>query len=1131
MQIFVLDLTENLSQRLSSRLARTSSFQELFRWCEESKGTQECVLQSTPGSLPALLLQHVWRTGRSLICILPDSEDARLLHGDLTELGLPSFLYPQLGSSPYKDQQVEDAAPMVRRHDVLQHLNTQTQTLVTTGLQAVMERMPAPETTLSGSVTVHAGDRLAPDKLIHRLTEKGFDRVPFVYEPGEIAWRGGIVDVFPFSGGLPLRLEFFGNELESIREFDAVSQLSISRLESARLVPQPVRVSGNTPWISILDYIARDAILVLFEESRLREGAQAVWEEIQGLYHARIQASIEVPEPESRYLNPTIFFRACASKARIHMHTSGIRSAKVIEVNGRPQPAFVGQMDMVRSDVTHPSRNHTYIICDSTAQKERLESLLEEIIEYGKLTFLVASLHRGFILPQIGLAVYTDHEIFGRYFRPRSRKLSRTGGIRLQELQNLRSGDFVVHKEYGIGKFAGFKTIEVRGRKQESVRLIYANRDTLFVNVNSLHKISKYAGKDGQVPSLTRLGTEQWERAKNRAKKRIKNIARNLIKLYAERKSSQGHAFPMDSVWQKELEASFPWQDTPDQYEAAEAVKRDMEAPAPMDRLVCGDVGFGKTEIAVRAAFKAVQDGKQVALLVPTTVLARQHYMTFRKRMEQFPIRIEVLSRRITGAQARDLLADLKRGKVDILVGTHRLISKDVVFQNLGLLIVDEEQRFGVRIKEKLRELRVNVDTLTLTATPIPRTLQFSLIGARDLSIIATPPPNRQPIHTQIHSSDWALIRDAILYEVNRGGQVFYIHNRIASIGDVLVKLQDLTPGVRFRIGHGQMHPAQLERVMTDFVDHKFDVLLSTSIVENGLDIANANTIIIDRAHVFGLAEIHQLRGRVGRSDRKAFCYLLVPSVHSLSRNARQRLQAVEQFSDLGSGFHIAMRDLDIRGAGNILGGEQSGFIADLGLNTYYQMLDEAVQELRREDFSEFFKTIDLPPTEDTTIDLDVNASLPKEYVSSDFERLSLYRRIGEAKDASAIDSLEAELRDRFGSLPTPACQLLLGARMRLVGHRLGLPRISFRNQRLFLRLPDIQTDQRFYSELYDPLIHALDELPNPYILKESRAGKMRAIVQGVPTIKAAFTILCQLNPKQSSPERQPGKFPVAASA
>ena len=1056
-----------------------------------------------------------------MVCILPDPEDARLLHGDLVELNLPSLLYPPFGSSPYDTEQVEDTTPMVRRHDILQQLDTHAQTLIVSSLKAVLERMPAPEKTLAESITVRVQERIRPDYLIDLLKEKGFTRVPFVHEAGELAWRGGIVDVFPFSGGLPLRLEFFGNELESIREFDAVSQLSVSRLESARLVPQPTHVAEKIPWVSLLEVAPKDSLLVLFEESRLTESANALWTEIQEEYTARVQSGIECPDPDSRYLSPEQLPPIWSSKDRAHFHGTHTRSATLIEVGGAPQPPFGGQMDQVRTDLTQRSRNHTYIICDSSGQQRRVESLLEDLEGSGRLTFLVASLSRGFTLPDMGLAIYTDHEIFGRYFRPRAKKTSRTGGIRLQELHNLKPGDFVVHKEYGIGKFAGFKTIKVKGRPHESVRLIYANDDVLFVNVNALYKLSKYAGKDGQVPSLTRLGTGQWERAKSRAKKRIKDVARNLIRLYAQRKSSDGYAFGADSIWQKELEASFPWQDTPDQYEASEAVKRDMETPTPMDRLVCGDVGFGKTEVAVRATFKAVQDGKQVAILVPTTVLAQQHYLTFRKRLEQFPVRVEVLSRRVSGAKARELLSDVKLGKVDVLVGTHRLVSKDVSFHDLGLLIVDEEQRFGVRIKEKLRELRVNVDTLTLTATPIPRTLQFSLIGARDLSIIGTAPPNRQPIQTQIHSSDWTLIRDAILHEVNRGGQVFFIHNRIASIDNLLTRLQELLPGIRFRIGHGRMTPAELERVMTDFVDQKFDVLLCTSIVENGLDIANANTIIIDRAHLFGLAEIHQLRGRVGRSDRKAFCYLLVPSIHALSRNARQRLQAIEQFNDLGSGFHIAMRDLDIRGAGNILGGEQSGFIADLGLSTYYQMLDEAVRELRNEDFSEIFKDVELPQIEDTTVDLETNASIPKPYVSSDLERLSLYRRIGEAKDPSMLDDLETEIHDRFGPLPESTCQLFLGARMRLIGQSLHLPRITFRNQRLFLRLPDEDVDQRFYSELFDPFLSALDNLPHSYVLKESKAGKMRAIVQGIPTVGVAHSVLCQLKERITSPEQE----------
>ena len=1122
-------LSETPLKPLSVRISQAPSFRAFQNWCQEAKPPQECVVRDAPGSLLAFMLQHAWSTDRSMLCVLPDSEEARILQSDLVELGLPSLLFPPFGFTPYDGEQVQGATPMVRRHDVLEQVNSHRQTLIVTGLEAVLERMPAPESTLQESVTVHANDHIPPDELVDRLTEKGFIRVPFVQEAGELAWRGGIVDVFPFSGGLPLRLEFFGNELESIREFDATSQCSISRLERALLVPQPIHISKEKPWTSLLECGANDTLLVLVNLPRLEEGAQALFEEVQTRYGEQSSSNEESPIPESRYVTPELFTLFGSSRARVLVQSPSQEASPVIQVEGYPQPPFRGSMDQVRSDLSRPGRQHTYIICDSSAQKQRLESLLEELYDAGRITFLIASLHAGFTLPKMGIAVYTDHEIFGRYFRPRARKISRTGGIRLQELQNLKPGDFVVHKEYGIGKFTGFKTIKVKGRSQESVRLVYAGNDTVYVNVNALNKISKYAGKDGQVPALTRLGSGQWERAKSRAKNRIKDIARDLIRLYAERKSSNGHAFSPDSIWQRELEASFPWQDTPDQYETAEAIKRDMETPVPMDRLVCGDVGFGKTEVAVRAAFKAVQDGKQVAILVPTTVLAQQHYLTFRKRLKQFPVRIEALSRRIKGAQASKLLADVKQGTVDILVGTHRLISKDVSFHDLGLLIVDEEQRFGVRIKEKLRQLRVNVDTLTLTATPIPRTLQFSLIGARDLSIIGTPPPNRQPIQTQIHSTDWALVRDAILYEVNRGGQVFFIHNRISSIETLMTKLQDLVPGVRFGIGHGQMPPANLERVMTNFVDHKFDVLLCTSIVENGLDIPNANTILIDRAHLFGLSEIHQLRGRVGRSDRKAFCYLLVPSIHALSRDARQRLQAVEQFSDLGSGFHIAMRDLDIRGAGNILGGEQSGFIADLGLNTYYQMLDEAVQELRNEDFSEVFKNVDLPPVEDTIIDLDVNASLPKPYVTSDLERLALYRRIGEAENSGALNKLEEEIRDRFGPLPEPASQLFLGAHLRLIGQSLQLPRIAFRNQRLFLRLPESDACPRFYSKQLNPLLQALDDLPNSYVLNESKRGKMRVIVQGVLTLSAADSILRQISDQLSIPLQETARASVAS--
>jgi transcription-repair coupling factor (superfamily II helicase) len=653
--------------------------------------------------------------------------------------------------------------------------------------------------------------------------------------------------------------------------------------------------------------------------------------------------------------------------------------------------------------------------------------------------------------------------------------------------------------------------IEVRGKTQEVVRVLYQNDDVLYVNVNALHKLHKYKGKDGHQPTLTKLGSGQWERIKTRTKSRVKDIARDLIKLYAERKQARGHAFPEDTVWQRELEASFLFEDTPDQASTSESVKQDMSSPVPMDRLVCGDVGFGKTEIAVRAAFKAVQDGKQVAVLVPTTVLAAQHFRTFTARLRAWPVQIEVLSRFRSTADIRESTQRIATGKADIAIGTHRLLSKDVKFKDLGLLIVDEEQRFGVSVKEKLRKLRVDVDTLTLTATPIPRTLQFSLLGARDLSIIATPPPNRQPIETEIHTFDKDLIRDAILYEVRRGGQVFFIHNRVQSIESMADTLRMLVPDVRFRVAHGQMKGSALEKVMMNFVDGKFDVLVCTNIIENGLDISNANTIVINRADRFGLAELHQLRGRVGRSDRKAFCFLLVPSIHGLTREARQRLQAVEEFSDLGSGFQLAMRDLDIRGAGNLLGAEQSGFIEDIGFETYHRILDESVQELRSEEFGDLFADAATPPSGETSIDVEADAYIPETYVSNRLERLNVYRRISEAEKEDEIDGLRSELLDRFGPVPEIVENLLLSVIIKALAHRLRLARVVFKNERLFLAFPQPEEDAHFYDAVFQDLLKRLSELSHRYVLKESRSGKLRAIVQEVPDLDAAHRILAEL--------------------
>jgi transcription-repair coupling factor (superfamily II helicase) len=773
-------------------------------------------------------------------------------------------------------------------------------------------------------------------------------------------------------------------------------------------------------------------------------------------------------------------------------------------------------MDLVRKRLQENGENDldTFLLCDSHGQSSRLRDLLESEIDHGWARLLVKSMHEGFEWPDAKLAVYTDHQIFNRYHRPSTKKQQKSsGGMSIRDIKNLTPGDYVVHVDHGIGKFAGLKKITVRDKKQEAVRLNFADNDILYVNVNALYKLNKYTGKEGHQPTLTKLGSGQWEKTKERTKNKVKDIARDLIKLYAKRKASDGYAFSSDTTWQREMEASFEFEDTPDQAEAAEAVKRDMEEPVPMDRLVCGDVGFGKTEVAVRAAFKAVQDGKQVAMLVPTTILAQQHHETFSKRLERFPVNVEVLSRFRTQAEQTEVLERLEQGQVDILIGTHRITSDDITFDDLGLLVIDEEQRFGVKTKEKLRKMREHIDTLTLTATPIPRTLQFSLLGARDLSLIETPPPNRQPINTEIHTFDQDLIRDAIVYETSRGGQVFFIHNRVKTIHEVAEMVRAMVPDVRVGVGHGQMGASKLEDVMVDFLSEKLDVLVSTSIIENGLDISNANTMIINHAgEHFGLSELHQLRGRVGRSQRKAFCYLLVPSIHSLTDNARERLKAVEQFSDLGSGFDIAMRDLDIRGAGSLLGAEQSGFIEDVGYETYHKILDQAMKELREEEFEDVFDGEAVPPGPETSVDVEEDAYIPDTYVRDNTERLNLYRRISDAPDETTLVDLLEELEDRFGAVPGPVENLLTGAQLRLLGEQLRMPKVVYKNERLFLYLPSEDADPYFYEEVFHPLLEKLALLDREYVMKDDvEGGLMRAIVQDVPTLDDALHVMDRL--------------------
>ena len=1114
-------MSEKARQAIQERILRSDACQRITAWCQQET-CDTYVITKAAGSLPAFLLHAAWAaTGRFLVCLLPNPDDALFLHSDLLQLSVPPehlLLFPPSGRMPYDQEQLAHSQAQVQRVDALQRLSEGFSGLVVTSTLAATERTPTKNTLEIASRTLVLGDTVEPGTLIRELVDQGFARVRFVEQPGEVAWRGGIVDVYSYAGDYPVRLEFLGDDIESLREFDARTQRSVSSLEHVRIVPQLERFAATSvEYSSLFDYIPKDSRLVLFDSLGFQALVNDRMQEATSRHEAADPA-LNLAAPEQRYMDYGALEKQLLRWPRLLLGSfTEADGMEAWSARSRPQPAFARQLTLLRSalEATAENGGHTFVCCDSSGQMERLTDLLQFARDAGQVTFFVQSLHQGFELPEVGLALYTDHEIFGRYHRPATRKTKAQGGIRLHELRSLKPGDFVVHTEYGVGSFAGIRKIVVRDKEQEAVRLHYQGGDVLYVNVHALHKLHKYTAKEGTAPRLTKLGSGQWERSKRKAKSRIKDIARDLIKLYAQRKAATGFQFQPDTVWQREMEAAFPYEDTPDQFTAAEDIKRDMEATAPMDRLVCGDVGFGKTEVAIRAAFKAAQEGKQVAILVPTTVLARQHLDTFAQRLEPFPVRVEMLTRHRTGAAARAILSDLKDGKVDVLIGTHRIISKDIIFKDLGLLIVDEEQRFGVGVKERLRQLRVNVDTLTLTATPIPRTLQFSLMGARDLSLIHTPPPNRQSIVTEIHSFDKQLIKDAILYEVSRGGQVFFLHNRVQSIEDTASMLRDLIPGVRLQIAHGQMRAADMERVMTAFIDRKFDVLVSTTIIENGLDIPNANTMIIHHAQRFGLAELHQLRGRVGRSDRKAFCYLLVPSIHALTRQARQRLRAVEQITELGGGFQIAMRDLDIRGAGNVLGGEQSGFIADLGFDTYQQVLDEAVRELRADEFPSLSAEASVPPAVDAVVDVQDEAALPIYYVESDLERLGLYRRISEAPTPKDLADIQSEIRDRFGALPQGAQNLFRAALLRLHALRLRLPRVQYRNQRLFLHLA--LDDAHFRDVLLQPLLEKLDGSSFRYVMKETKKGVPRAIVQQVPSLQAAVDLMASLAEPRSS--------------
>lgn len=1070
-------------------------------------------LDQTVGSALPMALLRFASCQTPLLILTAEEDEALSIRADFQELGLDDVSYlPASGRKPQDRQHVVDPALLVQRSEVLDALSRRETSVVVAPITAVMERMASPDAYAAASIRIELNQALPPDSLWQTLLDQGYRPVAFVDEPGETARRGGILDVFPYTGGYPIRIEFFGDSVDSLREFDPDSQRSIAFLQDCRLIPD-IRGRAGSERDSLLAYLPADAVVVTQNEPLILARYDELWRLVKGA------------GAESGFIHPDEFRTAIGSFAKIEAGAfipSGKPDLTVV-VGARPQPDFNGTVKLLKPWLADAASAGiaTWILCDSANQRDRIEDLLERNGD-SHLRLVLNTLHQGFVLESEKLAVFTDHQIFNRYHRPKGARKVHRGGFSLKEVKDLKIGDYVVHIDYGIGKFAGFTHITVRDAPQEAVIVTYADDSILYVNVSSLHKLQKYSGKDGAAPPVTKLGTGEWQRKKARTKSRIKDIARELIQLYAKRKAQRAHAFPPDSGLQLELEASFEYEETPDQWKAIEDVKRDMESPTPMDRLVCGDVGFGKTEVAVRAAFKAVNDGKQVALLVPTTILADQHWKTFTRRMRDLPVTVERISRFRTAGQITDILKRVRTGEVDILIGTHRLVSNDVVFKDLGLLIIDEEQRFGVTTKEKLKNFRATVDVLTLTATPIPRTLQFSLMGARDLSVITTPPPNRQPVYTEIHSFDSVLIRDAILQEMQRNGQVFFIHNRVQNIEEMSGMIRELVPNVRVRHAHGQMSGPELEKIILDFYDHKYDVLVSTNIVENGIDIANANTIIINRADHFGLSELHQLRGRVGRSNRKAYCFLITPPLEDLTIEARKRLLALVEYADLGSGFNIAMRDLDIRGAGDILGGEQSGFINDIGFDLYTKILNDAVRELKETEFKDIFADamheIERP---ETVVEFDVSAMLDTRYVQNAVERLNLYRDLSRAATLDAIEEWKTGVVDRFGPLPPGAVHLLAAARVKVLAANLYVPKVIIRANRMWLELPDAQTEAGtayFHKGQFQDLLARIETWKPGGYKVTNKNDTVRLVLEPVSDLNAAADCLLQLQLTHAEP-------------
>ena len=1105
--------------------------------------TQHIHLSGLHGSASEFIFSVVFNQPNSAslnhLVILNDAEKAAYFHNTIENItnALDVFYFPSSFKNKKDFHQLNSSHVMLRTEALTKLSAGGNKKIIITYPEALFEKVVLSKTLTQNIISFKQGETIKVDELLETFVNHGFIRTDFVYEPGQFAMRGGILDIYSYGNEKPYRIELFGNEIDSIRLFDPETQLSERKLLQVNIIPnvETQFVSGEK--VSLLNFVPNNIIvwsedweyvkqIIEQEEEDLKS---AIGVQGSALSVRSLVSTSEDDEPnEIKEVSENDFIGASVLENEIEKrHVIEFGSKKYfskeneIRFSIQQQPAFNRQFQMLIDNLKNyeSKKYNIFIFAENPKQLERLHSIFRDLNSEINFVPIPVSIHEGFIDNDLKIVCYTDHEIFQRYHKYRVKQaFNKNKALTLKMLRELQPGDYVTHIDHGVGVFSGLEKINSNGVMQEAVRIVYKDNDLLYVNISSLHKISKYSGKEGTVPKMNKLGSDVWNKLKDKTKKQVKDIAADLIKLYAHRKSHKGFAHSPDNYMQTELESSFLYEDTPDQSKAVTDVKSDMEKESPMDRLICGDVGFGKTEVAVRAAFKTNLDGKQAAVLVPTTILAYQHYKTFSERLSDFPVTVDYINRFKTAKERKETLQKLEEGKIDIIIGTHALLSKDVKFKDLGLIVIDEEQKFGVAAKEKLKLLRETVDSLTLTATPIPRTLQFSLMGARDLSIINTPPPNRQPIQTEVHVFNQEFIRDAIYYEVERGGQVFFIHNRVNGLLEIKTLIQGLCPDLSIAHAHGQLEGARLEETILDFMDRKYDVLVCTNIIESGVDIPNVNTIIVNNAQHFGLSDLHQLRGRVGRSNKKAFCYLLSPPMSTLTADSRKRLTTLEQYSDLGSGFQIAMRDLDIRGAGNMLGGEQSGFIAEIGFEMYQKILDEAIRELKRKEFKELFKEEIQKQDDyvsDCTIDTDLEILIPDEYIESITERLSMYSRLDNCETDFDLKKLHKEMIDRFGTIPPQVEDLFTTVRCRKIAVELGFEKMILKNDTLkcfFVANPD---SPYFTSKTFEQILNFIQTKTNKAKLKQ--VGKNGIlIVRDIPDMSGLFEFLKEMKANQS---------------